>query len=92
MLADDFARNGFYTVVPDYLESDPIPPFDQHEKLGFNRETWAAKHTAAQLRPILDKTIATNSPKRMENAKILIANTCSTLPRPPSPTIADIRI
>ena len=25
---------------------------------------------------ILDKTIATNSPKRMENAKILIANTC----------------
>jgi T-complex protein 1 subunit beta len=25
---------------------------------------------------ILDKTIATNSPKRIENAKILIANTC----------------
>ena len=25
---------------------------------------------------ILDKTIAVNSPKRMENAKILIANTC----------------
>jgi len=24
----------------------------------------------------LDKTIATNSPKRIENAKILIANTC----------------
>ena len=24
---------------------------------------------------ILDKTIATNSPKRMENAKILVANT-----------------
>lgn len=25
---------------------------------------------------ILDKQIATNSPKRIENAKILIANTC----------------
>ena len=25
---------------------------------------------------ILDKTIAVNSPKRLENAKILIANTC----------------
>jgi hypothetical protein len=25
---------------------------------------------------ILAKTIATNSPKRIENAKILIANTC----------------
>jgi T-complex protein 1 subunit beta len=25
---------------------------------------------------ILDKSIATNSPKRIENAKILIANTC----------------
>lgn len=28
---------------------------------------------------ILDKTIATNSPKRIENAKILIANTCMFL-------------
>jgi T-complex protein 1 subunit beta len=27
---------------------------------------------------ILDKTIAVNSPKRMENVKILIANTCRT--------------
>lgn len=25
---------------------------------------------------ILDKSIGTNSPKRLENAKILIANTC----------------
>lgn len=25
---------------------------------------------------ILDKTIAVNSPKRLENAKIMIANTC----------------
>ena len=30
---------------------------------------------------ILDKTIAVNSPKRMENAKILIANTCKCLHR-----------
>ena len=28
---------------------------------------------------ILNKTIAVNSPKRMENAKILIANTCMDL-------------
>lgn len=28
---------------------------------------------------ILDKQIATNSPKRIENAKILIANTCELL-------------
>jgi hypothetical protein len=28
---------------------------------------------------ILDKTIATNSPKRIENAKILIANTCERI-------------
>jgi T-complex protein 1 subunit beta len=27
---------------------------------------------------ILDKTIAVNSPKRLENAKILIANTCTS--------------
>jgi hypothetical protein len=28
---------------------------------------------------ILDKTIAVNSPKRLENAKIMIANTCEEL-------------
>ena len=28
---------------------------------------------------ILDKTIGTNCPKRLENAKILIANTCESL-------------
>ena len=38
---------------------------------------------------ILDKTIATNSPKRIENAKILIANTC-TYPHWHSPSqVAD---
>lgn len=31
---------------------------------------------------ILDKSIATNSPKRIENAKILIANTCTSTNRP----------
>ncbi|EIN05293.1 chlorocatechol-degradation protein [Punctularia strigosozonata HHB-11173 SS5] len=58
LVADDFARNGFKTIVPDYLESDPIPPFDQHATLGFNREAWMARHGPAQLRPILDKVIA----------------------------------
>ena len=33
---------------------------------------------------ILDKTIAVNSPKRMENARILIANTCTTFTIIPS--------
>lgn len=38
---------------------------------------------------ILDKTIATNSPKRMEGVKILIANTCNTLPLSLNITFSD---
>lgn len=30
---------------------------------------------------ILDKSIGVNCPKRLENAKILIANTCAQIPR-----------
>ncbi|KAJ7207885.1 chlorocatechol-degradation protein [Mycena pura] len=55
LLADDFARNGFKTIVPDLFSGDPIsvnPPPD------FNRETWGEKHGPAQVRPIIDKVLA----------------------------------
>jgi T-complex protein 1 subunit beta len=44
-------------------------------------EFWDISHSIPTLVEgfILDKTIAVNSPKRMENVKILIANTCEYL-------------
>ncbi|KAJ7634474.1 Alpha/Beta hydrolase protein [Roridomyces roridus] len=60
LLADDFARNGLRTIVPDLFNGDPVP------KGGFDgsvppvsREVWHGKHGAAQIRPILDSVIAT---------------------------------
>ncbi|KAJ7748792.1 Alpha/Beta hydrolase protein [Mycena maculata] len=55
LLADDFARNGFKTVVIDLFNGDPIstdpPP-------GFDREKWSASHGPAQTRPPIDSVIA----------------------------------
>ncbi|KAJ7812098.1 dienelactone hydrolase [Mycena olivaceomarginata] len=55
LLADDFARNGIKTIVPDLFSGDPIlvdpPP-------GFDRQKWSAAHTPAQTRPIIDSVIA----------------------------------
>ncbi|KAJ6510798.1 Alpha/Beta hydrolase protein [Mycena sanguinolenta] len=55
LLADDFARNGFKTIMPDLFSGDPIlvnPPAD------FNREKWSASHGPAQTRPIVDSVIS----------------------------------
>ncbi|KAJ7187110.1 chlorocatechol-degradation protein [Mycena filopes] len=55
LLADDFARNGFKTIVPDLFSGDPIlvnPPAD------FDRQKWSAAHGPAETRPIIDKVVA----------------------------------
>ncbi|KAJ7726710.1 dienelactone hydrolase endo-1,3,1,4-beta-D-glucanase [Mycena maculata] len=58
LLADDFSRNGFRTVVPDLFNGDPVdenvlspgsPPWD--------RAKWLASHGKAQTRPPLDSVI-----------------------------------
>ncbi|KAJ7443820.1 chlorocatechol-degradation protein [Mycena latifolia] len=59
LLADDFARNGFKTIVPDLFNGDPVdentlesgdPPFDL--------DKWFAVHDASQTRPPIDSVIA----------------------------------
>ncbi|KXN86725.1 Protein AIM2 [Leucoagaricus sp. SymC.cos] len=57
LLADDFARNGFYTIIPDYLNGDPLAP-DAFSKPDFNIADWFKNHMAEQTRPPLDKVIA----------------------------------
>ncbi|KAJ7242374.1 Alpha/Beta hydrolase protein [Mycena haematopus] len=55
LLADDFARNGFKTIVPDLFSGDPIlvnsPP-------DFDRKKWSTSHGPVQTRPIVDIVIA----------------------------------
>ncbi|KAJ7505550.1 dienelactone hydrolase [Mycena galericulata] len=58
LLADDFARNGFKVVAPDYLHGDPIPVAAM-EAGNFDIVKWfGGGHGTADTRPILDKVIA----------------------------------
>ncbi|KAJ7185861.1 dienelactone hydrolase [Mycena filopes] len=56
LLADDFARNGFKTIMPDLFNGDPYPK-DALEPGAppFDREKWWARHT--DIRAILDSVI-----------------------------------
>ncbi|KAK9481319.1 dienelactone hydrolase, partial [Lipomyces japonicus] len=55
LVADDFAAQGYYVIVPDLFNGDPIPwtPFD---KLGeVDLPTWLGKHSLEVTEPIVDK-------------------------------------
>ncbi|KAI0685283.1 dienelactone hydrolase endo-1,3,1,4-beta-D-glucanase [Cerioporus squamosus] len=43
LLADDFARNGYRTVMPDILAGDALPE-DAFTRTDFDREAWIARH------------------------------------------------
>nr|GAT50877.1 predicted protein [Mycena chlorophos] len=63
LLVDDFARNGFYTVLPDMFEGDPIPadamdPVTHRLNPSFDRERWFAAHAPALALPIVQKVVA----------------------------------
>ncbi|KAF7326112.1 Dienelactone hydrolase endo--beta-d-glucanase [Mycena kentingensis (nom. inval.)] len=62
MLADDFARNGFFTIVPDMFGGDPIPPealdsVTHRLDPSFNRDRWFAAHTPEIVLPIVLKVV-----------------------------------
>jgi len=61
LLADDFARNGIKTVMPDYLSNDPIPVevwTDEEKRKTLDIQGWLSHHGATVTRGILDKAIA----------------------------------
>ncbi|KAF5383661.1 hypothetical protein D9615_003789 [Tricholomella constricta] len=58
LLADDFARNGFRTVIPDYLNGDPIPPDALNPGNNYDIGKWFVNHGADKTRPNLDKVVA----------------------------------
>jgi dienelactone hydrolase len=53
LMADDFAANGFKTIIPDYLNGDPAI-----DAPGFDIMKWFGSHTNEFTRPPLDKVIA----------------------------------
>ncbi|KAF7299663.1 Dienelactone hydrolase endo-1,3,1,4-beta-D-glucanase [Mycena chlorophos] len=62
LLADDFARNGFLTIIPDILAADP-PPVDAFEPKPpgvppFDIPAWTARHGRDVTRPIIDSVVA----------------------------------
>ncbi|KAJ7087618.1 dienelactone hydrolase endo-1,3,1,4-beta-D-glucanase [Mycena belliarum] len=57
LLVDDFAKNGFKTILPDYLHGDPVPA-DAMIGTDFDLGKWFAGHGTADTRPLLDKVIA----------------------------------
>ncbi|KAF8815636.1 dienelactone hydrolase endo-1,3,1,4-beta-D-glucanase [Phlegmacium glaucopus] len=57
LLADDFAANGLKTIIPDYLNGDPIPADALSPGSTFNIGEWFPNHTQEKTRPTLDKVI-----------------------------------
>ncbi|KAJ7441958.1 dienelactone hydrolase endo-1,3,1,4-beta-D-glucanase [Mycena galericulata] len=58
LLADDFARNGFKTILPDYLNGDPVPPDALNSGSNFDLMKWLVPHGAPESRPPIDKVVA----------------------------------
>ncbi|KAK1752705.1 dienelactone hydrolase family-domain-containing protein, partial [Echria macrotheca] len=56
LLADSFARAGFYAVAPDIFDGDPAP-FDLATP-GFNATNWTLTHNPSVIHPILAKGVA----------------------------------
>ncbi|KAJ7610159.1 dienelactone hydrolase [Roridomyces roridus] len=57
LLVDDFARNGFKTILPDYLNGDGVPLDVMTSGVPFDVPAWIGRHSADVTRPVLDKVI-----------------------------------
>ncbi|KAI0073690.1 alpha/beta-hydrolase [Panus rudis PR-1116 ss-1] len=58
LLADDFARNGFKVIAPDYLHGDPGPATALDPGSTFDVNGWFAKHDVdTTVMPLVDKII-----------------------------------
>ncbi|KAI0369105.1 alpha/beta-hydrolase [Pilatotrama ljubarskyi] len=57
LLVDDFARNGFRTIMPDLFQGDAIPS-DALNRPDFDRAGWMARHGPDSWKPVLDAVVA----------------------------------
>ncbi|KAF7365719.1 Dienelactone hydrolase endo--beta-D-glucanase [Mycena venus] len=58
LLADDFARNGFKTIVPDMFNDDPVPLNVYQPDSTWDRVKWFSNHGPQQIRPAIDSVLA----------------------------------
>ncbi|TFK69288.1 chlorocatechol-degradation protein [Pluteus cervinus] len=58
LLADNFASQGFKTIVVDYFGGDPIPADGLDPGSTFDTGAWFARHPAETARPYLDSVIS----------------------------------
>ncbi|OBZ68228.1 hypothetical protein A0H81_11842 [Grifola frondosa] len=57
LLVDDFARNGYRTVMPDLFEGDPMPS-SELERAKVDRQAWLGKHGPDSWKAIVDNVVA----------------------------------
>ncbi|KAI5886226.1 alpha/beta-hydrolase [Schizophyllum commune H4-8] len=57
LMADDFAANGFKTVIPDYLNGDPTPADALAPGSNWDIPKWFVNHGKDKTRPSLDRVI-----------------------------------
>ncbi|KAL1743406.1 Alpha/Beta hydrolase protein [Schizophyllum fasciatum] len=60
LLVDDFARNGFRVVAPDYFAGDGVPDeimSDPERAATFDLPGWVARHGYGAARPLLDAVV-----------------------------------
>ncbi|KAJ7133255.1 dienelactone hydrolase endo-1,3,1,4-beta-D-glucanase [Mycena epipterygia] len=59
LLADDFARNGFKTIMPDLFNGDPIPAAVLEPGAApFDWQAWLVRHGAEPTRPLIDAVVS----------------------------------
>ncbi|KAN0096835.1 alpha/beta-hydrolase [Hyaloscypha variabilis] len=55
LMADQFAANGYYTIIPDLFRGDALKINRPHD---FDFPGWLAKHTVEVVDPIVEKSLA----------------------------------
>ncbi|KAJ5779769.1 hypothetical protein N7457_007489, partial [Penicillium paradoxum] len=56
LLADEYANNGYLTIMPDILQGDPISVSDM-ESGKADLPAWLPKHQIADVEPVIDSTL-----------------------------------
>lgn len=57
LLVDDFARNGFRTIMPDLFQGDALPE-DALNRTDFDRAAWMGRHAPETWQRDVDAVVA----------------------------------
>ncbi|TBU40752.1 dienelactone hydrolase endo-1,3,1,4-beta-D-glucanase [Dichomitus squalens] len=56
LLVDDFARNGYRTIMPDLFQGDALPE-DALSRTDFDRAGWMSRHGPESWEPVVDRVV-----------------------------------